>query len=392
MALFGIGAKKAAAPAVHGAVKKGFEKVREAFIANFSADLPCHEVGATFAAYAKGEQVVSLWGGHADAARRVPWQEHTIVNVFSSTKGVAAACLAILHSRGLLDYAAPVAKYWPEFAANGKDKITVAEALSHRGGLSGLREPTTIEDVCNWPVMIRKIEAAAPLWTPGSTAGYHAITWGFISGEILRRIAGQSIGAFLESEAAKPLGADLVIGVKKSTPNPIADMIPPTGPETQTLAAMSEILKLTLGNPIIEAKVANEPRWRAAEIPAANGHGNAEGLARLYSAFANGGRFGGTQLLSPAAIAASTKEVFRGVDMNLGKVIGWSAGGFFLNNEFKWYGPHDEAFGHSGWGGSYGFADPVQQVGVGYVPNQMDTNLQGDPRAMRLISALYDCL
>jgi CubicO group peptidase (beta-lactamase class C family) len=385
--------RTASAPQIHGHVDKRFEKVREAFIGNFSPEHPCHEVGATFSAYLHGEPVVQLWGGYADAARTRPWTEHTVVNMFSSTKGVTCCCLALLNSRRLLDYDARVTKYWPEFGQNGKEKITVAQLLSHQAGLSGLREPTTIDDICNWPVMIRKLEQAAPLWEPGTVSGYHAITWGFLAGELIRRVSGKSAGQFLREEFADRIGADLFIGLSKDNKsNPIAEQIKASGEQTQTLAEMSEILKLTLSNPVIQAEVANERRWQEAEIPAANGQGNAEGLARLYSIFANEGRFGGRTFLLPEAIARATKEVFRDVDINLGKVIGWSAGGFFLNNEWRWYGPNDGAFGQSGWGGSYGFADPEQHVSVGYVPNQMDTNLQGDPRAMRLIAALYDCM
>ncbi|HEY1710763.1 MAG TPA: serine hydrolase domain-containing protein [Rhizomicrobium sp.] len=385
--------QSAKAPEFHGAVKPGFEKVRTAFLDNFSPVYACHETGATFSAYIGGEQVVQLWGGFADKARTRPWTEHTVVNIFSSTKGIAASCIAMLNARGEIDYRAKVTKYWPEFGQNGKENVTVAQMLSHQSGLSGLREPTTIDDVCNVPVLVKKLEAAAPLWEPGTVSGYHAITWGHLAGELVRRVTGKSLGTFLREELAGPLGADLFIGLKKDNgKNPIAEMIRAPGEQTQTLAEMSEILKLTLGNPVIEAEIANEPRWQESEIPAANGQGNAEGLARLYSIFANGGRFGGKSYVTPESIANATREVFRDVDINLGKVIGWGAGGFFLNNDLHWYGPNDEAFGHSGWGGSYGFADPKAHVGVGYVPNQMDTNLQGDPRAMRLIEALYDCL
>jgi CubicO group peptidase (beta-lactamase class C family) len=378
---------------IHGTVREGFAKVRDAFIDNFSTAHPRSEVGASFSAYLRGEPVVQLHAGFADKARTRPWTAQTVVNIFSSSKGVAACCLALLNSRGQLDYGAKVSTYWPQFGQNGKAEVTVAQLLAHQAGLSGLREPTTMADVCSWPTMVARLEAAAPLWPPGSTSGYHPLTWGFLAGELVRRISGKSIGTFLRDELAGPIGADLFFGLKADNgANLIAEMIRASGEQTQTFAEMSEILKLSLGNPPIEAEVANEPRWQEAEIPAANGQGNGEGLARLYTIFANGGKFQGKSFLSPEAIARATKEKFRGVDMNLGKEAGWSDGGFFLNNQWRWYGPNDEAFGHSGWGGSYGFADPKQHVSVGYVPNQMDTNLQGDPRAMRLIAALYACL
>lgn len=377
---------------IEGEAAKGFENVVEAFADNFSPRHPCVEVGASFAAYRDGEPVVRLWGGFADETHGRRWDEHTICNFYSATKGVGAACVAILADRGLIDYEKPVAAYWPEFAANGKQDITVSVALSHRGGLSGVREPLQPEDLYDWDKMAGLIAAAAPLWEPGDRAGYHAITWGYICGELVRRSTGKTIGAFLRDEVSGPLGADLFIGLKTPPANQIADMVPPKGPPTQSLAEPHEILRLTLGNPVVEAHVSNHQGWREAEIPAANGHGNGDGLARLYGAFANEGRLGGTRLLGQRAIETAVREVFRGEDFNLGAEIGWSAGGFFLNNIWKWYGPDPGAFGHSGWGGSYGFADPKNRVGVGYVPNQMDTNLQGDPRAMRLIAALYASL
>jgi CubicO group peptidase (beta-lactamase class C family) len=264
--------------------------------------------------------------------------------------------------------------------------------LSHRAGLSGVRAPLTPADIYDWPKMTTVLAEAEPLWEPGSTAGYHAITWGFLVGELVRRVTGHSIGQFLSKEIAGPLRADFAIGIDDNLANPIADLIPPKGPPAQTLAEPSEILRLTLGNPTIEAHRANDRDWRKAEIPAANGHGNAEGLARIYGALANGGRLDDFTLMTSATIRRATREVFRGVDMNLGTETRWSLGGFYLNNIARWYGPNDESFGHSGWGGSSGYADPKAKLGVGYVANQMDTNLQGDPRSTRLIAAIYDCL
>jgi CubicO group peptidase (beta-lactamase class C family) len=326
-------------------------------------------------------------------ARTEPWMEHTVVNMFSATKGVAAACIAVLNSRGLIDYDAKVTTYWPEFGQNGKENVTVAQMLAHQAGLSGLREPTTIADVCNVPELVRRLERAAPLWPPGSTSGYHAITWGHLAGELVRRVSGKSIGTFLRDELAGPMNADLFIGLRADNgKNPIAEMIRAPGEQTQTFAEISEILKLTLGNPVIEAEVANDPAWQQSEIPAANGQGNGEGLARLYAAFANGGSFEARNYVSRDAIANATRDQFHGVDINMGKKLGWAAGGFFTHNEWGWFGPNEDAFGHSGWGGSFGFADPKAHLGVGYVPNQMDTNLQGDPRGMRLVGALYGCV
>lgn len=379
-------------PPIHGNTAKGFDSVRDAFADNFTGAHSCVEIGASFSAYRNGEPLVQLWGGHADGKRTREWTEHTVVNIFSATKGVVACCVAVLAGQGRLDFDATVASYWPEFAQGGKAKITVAQMLSHQGGLSGVRVPTSPDDLLNWNTMIKRLEMAEPLWVPGSTAGYHAITWGYLAGELVRRVAGKSVGTFLQEDITRPIGADVFIGLTSSTDHPIAEMLKATGAQTQTFAEMSEILQLTLGNPLIEAEVANDPRWQKAEVPAANGQGNAEGLARLYSAFATDGTFEGKRLLAAGAIAAATREMFHGVDINLGKTLGWAASGFFVRNEWNWFGPNSQAFGHSGWGGSLAFADPSVGLSVAYVPNQMDTNLQGDPRALRLINALYSCI
>lgn len=374
-----------------GTVKGGFEAVKEAFEANFSPDQEAPDIGASFAVYHKGDLVVDLWGGHADKAKTRPWTTDTVSNVYSTTKGVAAACTTLLESRGLLDYGALVTRYWPEFGQAGKDRVTVEQMLAHQAGVSGLRVPTTIEDVFDWDLMVDRIARAEPLWAPGTTSGYHAITWGFLAGELVRRIDGRSIGTFLREELAGPLQADVFIGLPESEDHRYAEIAKPLGEQTQSLAEMTEILKLTLGNPVIEGEVPNRREWRAAEIPAAGGMANALGLARLYAPFANGGAFGGRQYYTPEALQRATALRFEGVDMNLGVPVRWSAG-FFGNNPARWYGPNDAAFGHSGWGGSCGFCDPVNGLSVGFAMNQMDANLNGDPRTIRLIDALYASL
>lgn len=376
---------------VHGSVAPGFEPVAEAFRANFNPAEPVPDIGASFAVVRDDETVVDLWAGHADPGLTRPWRAETVTNVFSTTKGVAAACLARLASLGRLDYEAPVARYWPEFAQAGKGTVTVAQALAHQAGVSGLRAPTSVEDLFDWELMVDRIARAEPLWPPGSTSGYHAITWGFIAGELVRRIDGRSIGTFLREELAGPLGADVFIGLPPSEDDRYAVIARPPAEQTQTLAEASEILALTLGNPVIEGDAPNERAWRAAEIPAAGGMANALGLARFYAPLANGGASRGRSYFTPEAIARATEVRFAGVDMNLGVAVRWGAG-FFGNNAARWYGPSDMAFGHSGWGGSTGFFDPEQRLAVGFAMNQMDANLNGDPRTIRLVGALYDCL
>ncbi|MBX3705299.1 MAG: beta-lactamase family protein [Pseudomonadales bacterium] len=378
---------------IKGYTAPGFERVRKAFARNFDEDTECPEVGAAFSVVHEGQCVVDLYGGWADAARSRPWTPDTIVNTFSTTKGIGAICISVLEDRGAIDYDTPVAHYWPAFAAEGKRDVTVATALSHQAGLSGLRTALTIEDLFDWDRITALIAAASPLWEPGSNAGYHAITWGFLAGELVRRVAGgMTLNEFLQQELARPLDAQYHIGVPDARLPDVAEMIAPRGEPVQTLAEMTEILRLTLGNPIIEAGVANRRDFQSAELAALNGTGNARAIARLYAPFALEGRYAGRSVLSAGAISRAVTPRFVGIDMNLGTDVRWGAAGFFGNNPRRWYGPNPVAFGHSGWGGSMGYADPQARLSVGYVLNQMDANLHGDPRSMRLVDALYRSL
>jgi len=374
---------------VHGKTAPGFEAVAEAFAANFAPDQAVPDVGASFAVIRADETIVNLWGGEVEAD--VPWRAQTLTNVFSTSKGVTAACLALLHSRGDLDYHAKVTRYWPEFGAGGKGGVTVDMLLSHQAGLSGLRTPITIEDLFDWELMTDRLARAEPLWPPGSAAGYHAVTWGFLAGELVRRIVGRTVGRFLAEELAAPLSADVFLGLPEAEDARYAPVIRPPGEQGQTLAEISEILALTLSNPSIEAETPNQRAWRAAEIPAAGACANALGLARLYAPMANDGIFQGLRYYKPGVVAEALVERFAGVDINLGIAVRWGAG-FFGNNAQHWYGPHIGAWGHSGWGGSCAFFDPQEKVSVGFAMNQMDANLQGDPRTRRLVDALYGCL
>ena len=378
-----------------GFVVPGFERVRQVFLQNFDASSDCPEVGAAFSVIHAGECVVDLYAGYADAVRTRPWQADTLVNTFSTTKGVAAICISVLEDRGLIDYDKPVAHYWPEFGASGKAGILVGTALSHQGGLSGVSTPLTVDDLLDWSRMTGLLAAQAPLWPPdpGHKAGYHAVTWGFIAGELVRRCTGGvSLQDFLRDEIAGPLDAQYYIGTPEQYLPTIAEMIAPRGEPVQTLADMTDILALTLGNPVIEAEIANRRDFQVAELAALNGAGTARGIARLYAPFAHGGTFAGRTLLSESAIRRAVTPRFSGVDINLGTDVRWGAAGFFGNNVHQWYGPSPQAFGHSGWGGSMGYADPDAHVSVGYVINQMDAKLNGDPRSMRLVDALYRCL
>jgi len=374
---------------VQGECAARFGAVREAFAKSFAAG---REVGASFAATLDGELVVDLWGGHADAARTRPWQRDTIVNVFSTTKAMAALCLHQLADRGKLDLAAPVARYWPEFAQGGKAALPVHLLLSHRAGLAALRAPLPTEALYDWGRMTSALAAETPWWEPGSRSGYHAMTYGFLVGEVLRRIDGRTLGAFFRDEVAKPQGADFWIGLPASEDARVAELVPPSAEAVAAAGAAAQpapgsLLAQVMGNPLLAPATANQLAWRRAEIPAANGHGNARSVARVMAALANGG--GG--LLSAAALARATEEQCFGEDLVLGVPMRWGQG-FMLASDALPLGPSRRAFGHGGWGGSLGIADPDARVSWAYVMNQMSAGTLGDTRAFELAEAFYAAL
>ena len=377
-------------PAVdlQGACDPRFSAVRDAFAANWTDH---DEVGASLCVIVAGETVVDLWGGHADAGRSRVWERDTIANVYSSTKGVAAAAAAILVDRNQLDVERPVLDYWPEFAQAGKSEIKVRHLLTHEAGLAGVDEDLPNGAVLDWDRMIGALERQAPMWTPGEGMGYHAITYGWLVGEVIRRIDGRTCGEFVRDEIADPLGVDFFIGLPESEDARTADLIaaPGTGPigggPQDTLAGRA----LGLAAPRLAGTV-NSREWRAAELPAANGHGNGRSLATIYAALgvADGG------LLSTDAIetCGATEHVAR-EDLVLGFLVRRSLG-FILSTaggRYEW-GPNPRTFGHSGAGGSLGFVDPDAQIGFGYVMNQMSAGLGADPRWKPMIDAVYASL
>ena len=378
---------------VDGECAPRFKAVRDAFAANFEAG---REVGASFAATVDGELVVDLWGGFADAARTRPWQRDTIANVFSTTKAMAALCMHILVDRGLLDLNAPVARYWPEFAQAGKETMPVHYLLSHRGGLAALRPSLPAEALYDWQRMVETLAAEAPWWEPGTASGYHAMTFGYLVGEIIRRITGKTPGTFFRDEVARPLGADFHIGLAASEDHRVADMVPATPEETAAAGASAAIdpeslLGKVMRNPPLVADAANHRAWRAAEIPAANGHGNARSVARVMAALACGGALGDVRLLSERTVARAIEEQCYGPDLVLGIPMRWGLG-FMMASPDLPLGPNPHTFGHGGWGGSLGIADLDARVSWAYVMNKMSPGTTGDTRAAGLVAALYGAL
>ena len=369
-----------------------FAAVRDAFAASFEAS---REVGASFAATVGGRVVVDLWGGHADAARTRPWQRDTIVNVFSTTKAMTALCAHILVDRGLLDLDAPVARYWPEFAAAGKETIPVRMLLSHTAGLAAIRQKLALEVLYDWDRYTAAIAAEAPWWEPGTANGYHAVTFGHLVGEVIRRITGRSVGQFLRDEVTGPLGADFHIGLPASEDQRCAEMVRPSAAESSAAGlaepAPDSLRAKVLGNPVLRPEVANTAAWRRAEIPAANGHGNARSVARVLSALACGGAVDGVRLLGAESIARAIETQAWARDLVLGFKIKWGLG-FMLVSEQLPLSPNPRAFGHGGWGGSLGFADLDAGVSWAYVMNKMTPGTAGDTRGFLLASALYGAL
>jgi CubicO group peptidase (beta-lactamase class C family) len=377
---------------IDGQCDPRFAAVRETFAASFEAG---REVGASFAATVDGRTVVDLWGGHADAARTRPWERDTIVNVFSTTKAMTALCAHILVDRGMLDLDASVARYWPEFAVAGKETIPVRMLLSHTAGLAAIRERISLETLYDWDRYVAAIAAQAPWWEPGTANGYHAVTFGHLVGELIRRTSGKSVGQFLRDEVTGPLGADFHIGLPASEDGRCGEMIGATAAENAAaglgVPAPDSLRAKVLGNPPLRPDQANTIAWRRAEIPAANGHGNARSVARVLSALACGGSIDGVRLLSAESIARAIEPQAYARDLVLGFKIKWGLG-FMLTSEQLPLSPNPRAFGHGGWGGSLGLVDLDARVSWAYVMNKMAPGTAGDTRGFALMASLYGAL
>ncbi|XES00331.1 serine hydrolase domain-containing protein [Streptomyces sp. S1D4-11] len=384
------------APHVHGHCDARFAAVRTAFEENFQDR---DELGAAVTVTLDGETVVDLWGGWADAARTRPWERGTLVNVWSTSKGPTSLCAHILADRGLLDFDAPVAAYWPEFAAAGKESVLVRHLLSHRAGLAGLREPHDLAQLCDWELTVERLAAQEPWWEPGTRSGYHALTFGHLVGEVVRRVSGLRPGAFLEREVTGPLGVDFTIGLPEKEADRAAELVhPPVASSSEQAAIFAQLAPAAvaaLTNPLVGATEANTAGWRAAEIPAANGHGTARAVAALYGIFAGRGAYGSRQVLSPEA-AERVREgqgSCRDLVLGAGFEHETEAGlGLWLSGPNGSYGPNPRAFGHDGFGGSCGLADPESGLSLGYVMNRMGPHIADDPRKMALVDALYSAL
>jgi CubicO group peptidase (beta-lactamase class C family) len=381
---------------VHGHVSRGFESVRAAFVDNF---VHRHELGASCCIYRRGEKVVDLWGGIRNERTGEPWERDTMVLVHSSTKGLAAMTLALAHSRGWLDYEAPVCRYWPEFAQQGKERITVRQLLAHQGGLFELDEPIDRALVSDLDRLATVLARQKPAWPPGTRQGYHAITLGFYESELLRRIdpRHRSLGTFFQDEIATPLALDVYIRLPESIPNSrLATMARPGmwemlrgfGPRfmAQAMNPHSKIVRALRGSelPIDPDRIYS----RNLEVPSGSAVGTARAIAHAYSVFATGGCELGLQRDTLDLLTEPATPPTHGFhDVCLGGEVQFSFG--FMKPSAVWpFGSNHASFGSPGAGGSLGFADPQRGIGYAYVTNRMGTTLTGDPRDVALRNAL----
>jgi CubicO group peptidase (beta-lactamase class C family) len=389
---------------LHGWTAAGFEGVRDAFARNFAEG---NEVGAAFSAYHRGRKVVDLWGGVADAATDRLWEEDTVILVFSTTKGMTAVCANKLAQEGALDVDAPVADYWPEFASAGKETVPVSFLLSHQVGLAWIDGAMTLEDTLAWDPVVAALAAQAPHWEPGSRHGYHATTYGWLVGEVIRRVSGRSVGTYLREEVVGPLGLDMWIGLPESEEPRTARLIgwgasggsglDDSDFDEETRAALAQFIgpDSMLGKALIApggglgGNVWNERAVRAAEIPAANGVADARSIARMYAACI--GEVDGVRILTAEQLKRATTQltsgpnvVLMGLDIQFGL-------GFMLRSSLMTLGG-EGSFGHFGAGGSMGWADPDAEFAFGYVMNKMSMGLAGDTRTQNLVNACYDAL
>lgn len=388
---------------IAGEVAKGYEPVREAFANNFTQH---GDVGAAFSLYVRGEKVVDLWGGLADDTTGRPWQEDTLQLVFSTTKGATAGCAHLLAERGQLDLEAPVADYWPEFKAAGKGEVPVRWLLCHKSGLPNVDAHLTPEQVEAWDPIVQALAEQRPYWEPGTAHGYHALTYGWLVGEVVRRVTGRSLGQYFADEIAAPLGLDFWIGLPEALEPRVSRLLQPEGGIGEGAANIDvealpeqvrEIVRgfldpegltqraLTISRPAMDY---NDRAVHAAEIPAANGITTARSLARMYAGFV--GEVDGVRVLAPETVVDATREQSNGPDKVLFVPTRFGSG-FFIPSVFSpLFG--GASFGHAGAGGSLGMADPDRQIGFGYVMNKMQQNLSGDPRTLTLVAAVNACV
>ncbi|MET9171799.1 MULTISPECIES: serine hydrolase domain-containing protein [Streptomyces] len=383
---------------VHGTVAEGFEPVREAFAANFAR---LGERGAAVAVYRDGHRVVDLWAGTKDVDGTAPWQRDTAQIVRSATKGVAAAALLLLHQRGELDLDAPVGAYWPEFKAAGKEHTLVRHLLAHRAGVPVLDRPLTPAEAADPDLGAAAVAAQAPVWEPGTDHGYHAQTYSWLTGELVRRVTGRPVGEWIADEIARPVGADVWLGLpeaERGRAGRVGDIEAPQEsgalrlrPKRAVTEAYADPESLTRRAfaAITPMPDENDPAYRAASLPASNGIATADGLARVYASLI-GEVDGGTRLFTPATTELARAEQSAGPDRVLVVNTRFGLGYMLHGSASPLLSPG--SFGHPGRGGSLGFADPESGIAFGYVTGGFRASVTADPRAQSLVRALRTAL
>lgn len=376
-----------------GQCDPAFAAVRDVFTEHFerhpSGGLP--ELGAAVCIELDGKRIVDLWGGFADTARTKPWTADTLACVCSCTKGMTAIAVHRLAERGLVDYDAPVARYWPEFAAAGKANVTVRHLLTHSAGLNRLTDPLPPGGIYDWPTVTAAFEQQAPLWAPGTAHGYHTLSFGHLNGEVVRRIDGRDLGSFFRDEIAGPLGADFVIGTPASEDHRVCELALPHeasllgGTARKAVGSNPAVIERYDDPFILVPATLNSIPWRRAQIPGANGFSSARGMARIYGAIANN-----EGVLSSATVEVARQPQVHGQDLTRNEITEYALG-FMTAGGPRAYSVGPASFGHGGAYGSLGLADPEARVGFGYVFNQLGEP-QYDGRVARLLDALRSCL
>lgn len=393
-----------------GECSTAFEEVHRVFETSFETK---QELGASLCVWHRGEKVIDLWGGYVDKARTQAWERDTLCTMFSTTKGMVALCFLMLADRGVFDYDEPIAKYWPEFAAEGKEAISIRTLLNHRSGLVAIDEPISLDDFATRPEEVARIAAAqAPYWEPDTDQGYHGVTYGIYTAELFRRLTDESIGTFLSREVATPLGADVFLGlppseekrVSSSHPAGLAELFFKIVPKmlfhqgnegrvyrqvvfgkeaAKAFANPAELGPKGIGN-------FNTSRVRAMELPWGNGIANARGLARVYAALACDGSIDGHRLVSADSLLPLREtQSWTKMDRVLRKPQGWTQG--FVKEDEMMFSPNPESFGHPGAGGALGWCDPTEELAISYIPNKMAHHIRS-PRARALAAAVYRCV
>ncbi|HRB05322.1 MAG TPA: serine hydrolase domain-containing protein [Ilumatobacteraceae bacterium] len=374
---------------VHGSNDSRFDAMRDVLSNNLDSG---DDVGASVAVMLDGEMVVDLWGGFADQARTTPWQADTITNVWSSTKTMTSLSALMLHSRGQLDLDAPVAQYWPEFAANGKEGVLVRHLMAHTSGVSAWAQPVQVADIYDWEKSTSMLAAQSPWWEPGTASGYHALNQGHLVGEVIRRVTGMQLGEFFRTQVAQVVGADFHIGLAPSEFGRVANVIapPPLPIDISTLDPEMIVVK-TLTGPAPSAETAWTPEWRQADIGAANGHGNARSMALVQSAISNGGVVNGHQLLAQSSIDQIFREQANGVDQVLMMPMRFGIG-FGLPSELMPISPDRRVCFWGGWGGSLVINDLDNHMTFTFAMNKMGSGTVGDNRAFSLLTVVLEAL